>query len=119
MEAQMTAQAVDVARIEHVDRATKVGVLDPLVLRQIQIAAVWIYEVRSKSGPACESMLAGDSDLRIAQRELRGTDVGIGGFTKARMEFPDPLACVECASCVRSQQIFCLVLEMIEVRTRR
>jgi len=68
--------------------------------------------------PALKPSFAGDGELGIAELEMRVEDFGVRGASEPRMKFPDALGRSGIAGGVFFQQVFGLILEMIEVGIR-
>ena len=64
-------------------------------------------------------MFARDGKLRAPETECRGEDLSIRGSFEMRMKLPDTLRCGWIAHGMIAEQVFGLVLEMIEIRVRR
>jgi hypothetical protein len=108
-------QAGGVAGIEQVDRASKNGVFNTLVVRGIEmIGKRWFFDVRFQPGPAGKSVFSGDGQLGISQAQLGDKDCSVRRAAETRMKFPEPLRSRRIAGGVRFEQIFCLVSEVIE-----
>ena len=114
---QLLAQTRGVPCIKEFHGAAKCCIFNSLLVRQIQsIGKRWFFNVPFQPRPARESILAGDGKLRVTEAERGVEDFRIRGPIKTRMKFPDPLGYVGSVSGVVIQQVFRLLLEMIEVR---
>jgi len=74
--------------------------------------------VRFQSRPAGESRLASDGELRVTELELGGEDFSIGGAAEAGMKFSDSLRHSGSVGAVLLEEVFRLILEMVEVGIR-
>src|SRR5258708_17142848 len=71
-----------------------------------------------ESCPAWKSSLAGDYELRVTKLQVLRENVIVRGAMEARMRFPDALRRSRVARSMLLQQVFGLVLEMIEIGIR-
>jgi hypothetical protein len=85
--AQVIAQPVDVAVIEQIDGAAKLGVRDPLVVGAVERAQLCSGHVNRQARPAGKAVLAGDRQVRVAQGgflEIWGSPAPSRIFGRAR-----------------------------------
>src|ERR1700730_7254377 len=116
---QISAQTNRVPCIEQFHGPAKCCILNSLLMRQIQsIGKRRFFIVPFQPRPARKSILASDRKLRVTEAERGVEDFRVRGPTKMRVKFPDPLGSVGRVSGVVFQQVFRLILEMIEVRIR-
>ena len=74
-----------------------------------------VADNRAQARPARESILAGNGQLCVTEREARGFDRVVERASVLRMEFPNPLAGLECARPLFGDQHFCLTFQLIEI----
>jgi hypothetical protein len=116
---QVRPQTSCVPCIKEFHGPAKCCILNSLLVRQIQsIGKRWFFKVPFQPRPARKSILAGDCELRVTEPEQGVEDFRVRRPTKTRVKFPDPLGYVGSVSGVLFQQVFRLILEMIEVRAQ-
>src|ERR1700686_4533853 len=116
---QMRAQTSCVPCIEEFHGPAKCCIFNSLLVRQIQsIGKRWFFNMPFQPRPARKSIRASDGKLRVAEAEMGVEDFRARRPTKTRVKFPDPLGYVRSAGSLLFQQVFRLILEMIEVRIR-
>src|SRR6266550_6006653 len=116
---QVFPQTCDVTRIEQFYGATKCGIFDPLMVRQIEpIGKGWFFDVPFQSRPARKSILASDCELSVTKAWLVAENFSVRSPIKTWMKFSEPLGHPWVAGSVIPQQVFRLIFQMIEVRIR-
>jgi len=89
---QVSAQTCYIAGIEKFHAPAKCGVLNPLVVRQMQlIGERRLFDVSFQPSPTGKPGLARNGELRIAEAQVRIEDFGIGRASEARVKFSYPL----------------------------
>jgi hypothetical protein len=112
----VSAQPGQVAGVEKFDTAAKRVIFDTFVVRPIHLAGVrGPFNMPFQPCPTRKSGLTRNGQLRIAELQARRKDFGIGCGGEARVKFSDPLRRSQIALGVIPEQVFCLVLEVIEV----
>jgi hypothetical protein len=113
---QVGAQAFRIAGVEQFHGAAKVRVFDALVVRFLQaIGERRHFDMRLQPWPACKTVFASNSELRIAEGEVGLEDLVVGGVGESRMKLAEPLRCCSIARSMILQEILRLVLEVVEV----
>src|SRR6185312_11808128 len=111
----MRLQCGDISGIGQIDCTAKDRIFNALVMRTAYIVnRARAFDPAFQPGPTWESVLTSDGELRIAEAQRRFKDFIIYSFAKSRMEFANPLRHGAIARCMGFQQIFCLMLEMIQ-----
>ena len=105
--------------IEQFNGPPESGVGDPLVVRPLKIRGIPFMDEGVQAGPTCESVLPSNGQLTITQGECCGSDRVIRCSGVAWMKFSDSLTCLECARRLFGQQLLGLMLQLIDVGTRR
>jgi hypothetical protein len=83
---------------------------------QVQSIGVdWLFNASFEAGPAGEPGLACDGELRTAEFELGSKDRGIRSAREAGMEFADELGRSQGAGSMGFDQVFGLVLQLVEI----
>ncbi len=116
---EVGAQTCHLAGIEQLHSTAKCGIFNPLMMRQIQLAGErGPFNVPFQPGPTRESGLARNRKLRVCEAKVRSEDFVIGCPGEARMKFSDPLGHSGIAGSMSFQQVFGLILEVLEVGLR-
>ena len=68
-----------------------------------------------QSRPTRKSVLACDCELRVAEAQPGNKDLGVRGLIETWMKLSDPLRYSLTAGGMVTGQVFCLMLEMIEI----
>ena len=99
---EMSSQALDIARVDQIDGPAEDGVLNALVMRQVQsIAGYRLFNAPLEPGPTQKAVFAGDGQLRGAELELGGKNGLVRCAGEARMELADELC--RCQACERRE----------------
>src|SRR5580658_8693771 len=89
---EVSMQASLIASVHEVDRAPENGVLNALVMGQVQpVGPGGPFNARLEPRPGGEAVLAGDGELRVAKFYFCGKDLGVGGAAEIGMELADEL----------------------------
>jgi hypothetical protein len=116
---QIATQSRDVPCIYKIYGAPKRRVFDSFMMRQIELIGLSrLFDMPFESGPALEASFARDDELGVAEFERRGENHGVRGTSETRMKFPDALGRCAIAGNMFLQQVFGLMLEVIEVGMR-
>src|SRR5580700_4067496 len=116
---QVRAQTGCVAGINEIYGAAKNRVFDSFMVREIQlIGERRLFDVLLKSRPALKTSLTSDSELCVTELQRRDKNFSVRGATETWMKFPDALGRSGVACGMFLQQVFGLMLEMIEVGIR-
>jgi hypothetical protein len=120
MMGEVVPQARGVAGIEEFHGATKGGIGNPFLMRQLQaIGKAGIFDMGFQPRPACEAALPRHGQLSVAELYLGAENFGIGGASEARMKFPELLGHVRTPRGVTAKEIFRLMPEMNQAGMRR
>jgi hypothetical protein len=112
---KMVAQAGNVSGVEKIDGAAKYRVFDSLMMRQVElIGERGSFDMAFQASPTGESRLASDGQLGVAQAKLSAENFGVRGALEARVKLTNQLSRGWIAGGFRLQQIFGLILEMVQ-----
>ena len=116
MQLEPGAETLRVAGVDQIDGVTEDGVLDAFVMRQVEaVGERGLLNVTLEARPAGIAALAGDGELRVAEREFRVVNFRVARVAEAGMELADALSRVRGARGMGAQQGFGLMLEVVEV----
>src|ERR1700733_9599445 len=91
-------------------------VFNSFLVRQIElIGQSRLFNMPFQPRPTQEAGLASNSELGVAELKLRVKNIGVRSPTEPRMELPNALGRCRIAGGMFLQQIFRLILEMIEI----
>jgi hypothetical protein len=113
---KVRAEPLHIARIHKIDGPTERAVLDALVVWEAEIGPIRFRDVSAKPGPARESVLARDRELRVAQGERRLADRVVRRRGEARVKLANALARLATVRALGFLKVSGLVLEVIEAR---
>jgi hypothetical protein len=114
---QVGAPTGYIALIDKIHATAKTGIVNPLVVGQIQfVRASRLLNPSLQSCPTREPGLVRDGELRIAQPQASIKDFSIAGTSKTGMKFPDVPGRYSVACGIISEQVSGLVFQMIDGR---
>jgi hypothetical protein len=117
---EQCAQGGDIAGVDHIHSAAKYGVLDALVVLELEtVGEGGLLNVALEAGPTRETGLAGYGKLGVAEAQREREDLGVGGAGKFGMEFAEALCGAEVVCGMRAEKVFGLVFEVVEAGLRR
>ena len=113
---QKCAKAFYIAGVDKINGAAEGGVFDALVVGQIHaVGERRGFDVALQARPTGISGFAGDGELPVGEFEAGGEDLVVGGVAETRVKFSDALAGGWIMSGKFVEQIFSLMLKVVEV----